>query len=373
MGAARRRRPLAIATVRHVSSRVQRGHLDLAACGFTKWCLSAHRLVELLGGNAEVVVATTNESFVASECWHSSPRVVRFDERLWRAARRWVTSADLRGSRNLRPAFTSAVQLMKWQFVGLVEYEVIFVSDNDVDFFFTPSAMAAHRANWGFTLHRFRHSRSRLLGTADFASPFNAAAFLLRPSLALYESGAATLLTARFNVTHGFNLSGPPVRLLHPLDARRFRIVDAVRSNHWDFVGGHADQGLFTYIFLMREVPRYNRSTHLGLYELTRHCPFLTPACTRSPSICPIPVTHFWGAAKPWEGLRCPRYFQQFADLNASLEATSQETPARTHCFAHLRRAREELAQRSRRAAQPAADGDQAVRGCGGAVQCLAW
>ena len=387
--APRLRPPLAIATLIDVP---RRASIEPVVCGLTKWCLNARALVRLLGSTvAEVLVLTNNVSLVEQECAHigAQLRVLEFDAAFAQTIQRYRASAlhNVSGSVLCSKSHSTFANLRKWQYVSMTEYAVIFSSDFDVDFFFNASAMALHAANWPLHLHRFRHSRLQLLATGCFESPFNGGNFLLKPSRRLYDIGVEVLETGRFNLSHGFNFSGRPRALIHPLNAVRFRIARSIRKDTWDFAGGNTDQGLFTYIYLMREPGTSNPASKRGIYDVSMHCPFVHKGCTVAAELaCPMPVTHFWGTAKPWllEGVRtfsCPEYFDGFSHLNASIDepgqtglmdvAVNATATARdihvvqTPCASWLRQRRKNAQRRTR-----AAGGRIAVH-CGAVAQCI--
>lgn len=363
------RRALAIATVVDVPP----DQPEEVVCGITKWCLNAAAMARLIGsGMAEIVVLTSNVSFVHEECTAAAEflRVLPFNVQFTQLIDRWHASAEhnISGGGLVRKHRAMRSNLQKWQYVSMTEYAAVYSSDLDVDHFFNVSAMALHAMHWPIKLHRFKHMPLDLLGTGCFESPFNGGNFLLKPSRRIFELGVQVLETLRFNVTHGFNHSGRPHDLLLPRDRVRFRIARAVAHNTWDFAGGNTDQGLFTYMYLMRERgtdPRTGR----GVYDLSMHCPFVHKQCTLHAGLsCPLPVTHFWGGAKPWlmqSQIRCPEYFE-IDHLNASLdEVNDGRVVLRSMCATWLR------ARKERARTRKLAVGTRRSADCGAATQCI--
>merc|ERR1712194_973758 len=78
-----------------------------------------------------------------------------------------------------------------------------------------------------------------------------------------------------------------------------------------------ADQGLFTYVFLVR----------LDAYRTSQYCPIATKLTRGECSSCPMPVRHFWASDKPWwlHYTRCLEYFS-FLDRRFETVATRCET-----------------------------------------------
>ena len=361
------RRALAIATIADVPSEQP----ENIVCGITKWCLNAAAMARLMGfGLAEVVVLTNNVSLVREECSVVGKllRVLPFEANFSQLVDRWHASAhhNIRGGGLVRKNRAMKTNLLKWQYVGMTEYAVIYSSDLEVDHFFNRSVMESHANQWPLKLHRFRHMPSDLLATGDFESPFNGCTFLLKPNRRLFQVGVQVLETLRFNLTHGFNLSGRPHDLLLARDRVRFRLARAVQRNTWDFVGGNTDQGLFTYIYLMRERGT-DRGT--GRFDLSMHCPFLHEQCNVHAHLsCPLPVSRFW-RFKPWlvqPQNRCPEYFD-FGHLNASLdEVDDGHAVLHTTCAARLRTNRERV-----RTQKMDSENVQRSTDCGPVTQCI--
>ena len=164
------------------------------------------------------------------------------------------------------------------------------------------------------------HSQDLQLVTApDFHSPINTAVMLLKPSLSIFERGLAVLTRARFDRVRGFDLIGRPRDVLAHLnttalwtEVSRTRMVV---HNDWNFVGGHACQGLFVYLFLI---------------ELGRdpgRLPMRFPhgyAARRQLHLGTLRAHHFRGHHKPWRaGARCPDYFRFLEHASAPNQTQS--------------------------------------------------
>ena len=114
----RPRTSVAIATVHLV------GSSRSAGCGLVKWCFSASALASspLLGGGAEVVVLTNNESWVRDECRQPNVRVVPADATLVALVRQWA-ALKKPGQTKKRSRPSRPNTLMKWQLYSLFECE----------------------------------------------------------------------------------------------------------------------------------------------------------------------------------------------------------------------------------------------------------
>ena len=188
-------------------------------CGLLKWCYNAMRLVQMpwLAGQAEVVAWTNarGAEFARAECGPRVQRIVEFDADLQDVARRWaVATADAcksRGSRcHLGQRSVNDVALLKWQLVRHEEYQLIFLTDTDVDVFDSHYARSEaeyllylQRA-WETGLHALlgpsaitgqvkaptRYpNRTQLVANPDFESPLNAGVMLFVPSASAYRRG----------------------------------------------------------------------------------------------------------------------------------------------------------------------------------------
>ena len=209
-------------------------------CGLLKWCYNAMRLVQMpwLAGQAEVVVWTNarGADFARAECGPRVQRIVEFDADLEDVARRWAVATagacKSRGSRcHLGQRSVNDVALLKWQLVRHEEYQLVFLTDTDVDVFDSHYArsereylMYLQRA-WETGLHALlgpsavtgqvkaptRYpNRTQLVANPDFESPLNAGVMLFIPSVSAYRRGVQALRSMRWNLTHGFELAGSP-------------------------------------------------------------------------------------------------------------------------------------------------------------------
>lgn len=119
-------------------------------------------------------------------------------------------------------------------------------------------------------------------------SPINGGVILLKPSEQLYAIGMDIIRTLRWNVTHGFNMTGRPRDLLSAEDVARFSSTYMVESNTYNIVNGDADQGLFVLVYAMLD--RSYRTTSNNQYY----------------------VHHNWAASKPWAfKANCALYFEE--------------------------------------------------------------
>ena len=134
--------------------------------------------------------------------------------------------------------------------------------------------------------------------------------------------------------------------------------------------GGNTDQGLFTFMYLFHQRRASPSPSGRGIYDVSMHCPFVHQKCAVDRALaCPLPVTHFWGQAKPWlvqPQFRCPEYFD-FRHLNFTLDAEMPSTfIGNTPCAVWLRERR--VRARTRK---PAGSGGRAASACGATTQCI--
>ena len=285
------------------------GHLHNTFCGLAKWCYNAARWVQLLrqegSHRAGVLVLTDNASFVAAECASASPTIRGIDTRLAHAIGNFSIHYARHGPRvpaascpschcNVPGCLDARFQraaLSKWQFVNLVSWDVLLVTDLDVDLFhypLQPTRLAAANATISSALQGFWDSGRQLRASFDASSPVNAGCLLLRTNRSTFALGLDTLETLRFNTSTGFNLSGAPHAVLSTADQRRYGPTVMVRDNKWNFVGGNADQGLFAYVYIARLRQK------------------IAPGAK-----CGWSARHFHAADKPWllHFTRCIAYF----------------------------------------------------------------
>ena len=245
----------------------------------------------------------------------------RFDPELEDIARRWaVATADAcktRGSRcHLGLKSVNNVALLKWQLVRHEEYQLIFLTDTDVDVLDSHyarseqeylmylqrawetglSALLGPSAVTGQVKAPTRYpNRTQLVANPDFESPLNAGVMLFKPSAATYRRGVAALNTMRWNLTHGFELAGSPCDGV-PKKAISAFASYGIRRCSWDFLGANTDQGLFWYVF-----------------AVLRH----SAARSRVKSYA---VKHFWAYYKPWRqtsSFWCRRWYTFLDDASA--------------------------------------------------------
>ena len=147
--------------------------------------------------------------------------------------------------------------LTKWQLLAQTEYEAIVVVDLDVDLFlFSAGAPPADgslqaevlRHAWTFAVDSFLNSTLQLVAGADFHSPINSGALLLKPSQRVYRLGLRALERGAFDPLLGWDRVGRPQSVLR-LDSLPARVAMSIRSatdpmrrNDWKFVGGGGDQ-----------------------------------------------------------------------------------------------------------------------------------
>lgn len=345
-----------------------------ALCGLTKWCRGASALrlmlTQTLSLKADVMVLTDDNSFVASECSSPHIRIRGFDTNLYRAVGSWAAkhkkNAHL-GSKSLHHEYVRHIQhgrlskrtqfccvchlsqftkcnLLKWHAVSLIEFDVVLLTDSDIDLFPPPTPLpplnlppsayqpwatyalpagyvTAAQHVWREQLRDFLSAAGvQLVASADAHSPINTGALLLRPDVRTHALGERVLARGTFNTTHGFDLAGQPRALLraalpdHATWRKRYWASHMVRDDTWDFVGSNADQGLFSYVYLFLLRGAVRKAHH------KRTCPEYR-------------LWHFWGNLKPWRlaaQTMCLPYMQfldmQGANTSAAMASKSRST-----------------------------------------------
>lgn len=174
----------------------------------------------------------------------------------------------------------------------MTEYRAILYTDTDVDLGSpVPSALTptpAARKAWTAALQEFLDGPQLLAASRDAHSPVNGGILLIKPSESAYDFGVGVLRRRRFNVSHGFDLAGPPRQQMHAgmvsrwargRMKRAYLASHMLRDNTWDFVGANSDQGLFSFVYLLK------------LHALHQN---------RHHTKCAYRLRHFWGVGKPW-------------------------------------------------------------------------
>ena len=144
---------------------------------------------------------------------------------------------------------------------------------------------------------------------------------LLTPSTSTYQLGLRTLRRQEFNFTHGFDLVGRPrsvlpVSSVARADVKRLRDSRMYRMNTWDVVCGDADQGLFVYVFLIRQ----------------KATAFAYPVRDNG-----FRVHHFYALHKPWgKKTRCLEYYAFLRDAEFMRHGRTPSKHTRTHCMRKL-------------------------------------
>lgn len=155
--------------------------------------------------------------------------------------------------------------LLKWQFVSEFSgARLVAVLDLDVEVnpHLVRTTVSAIRerhakrlaAGWISLLRcALSNTSVSLLSWADHSSPVNAGFMLVQPSTDIYDEGVQVLRRARYNATHGWDLTGSPLEAIHAEDdAWRTSPgwLEMLNRNSWaGFVHGSLDQGLFFFMF----------------------------------------------------------------------------------------------------------------------------
>ena len=190
-------------------------------------------------------------------------------------------------------------------------------------------------------------SSAQLTASPDYHSPINTAVMLLKPNRSIFEEGCRVLGRKRFDRIRGFEFSGPPREVMAHLANTtdiNFQHVERTRMvahNDWNFIGGHACQGLFVYLFLVNDHASQSRLSYpKGLVYRRQH-----------PDFGLMRVHHFRAGSKPWgASARCPEYFGFLEEVEKSsngVDAGLEDDGAarrQDYCWRMLRRKRDCLA-----------------------------
>ena len=279
-------------------------------CAFRLWCQGARRLQQALSGPWVVSVLilwlpvrgwgglSLPPPRPAAFC--SFAQVIEPDQRLLQAARSCLAQQRRRRYQTGMPPEV----LLKWQFVGMTEYDAVLFVDQDVDLMPVEICEVELRTRWRAMLPfvlRFGSPATRrgalppqvyhidgarapraglkFIGASDGSSPVNTGLMLLLPSLRLYREGLRVLASCPLNVSHGWGLVGPPRALLEAPRYLKQRYVSpaaggattlrprvdeayfwfthinttgAMTNNWWRYVAAAEDQGFFWYMMFLR-------------------------------------------------------------------------------------------------------------------------
>ena len=322
----RRKMTLGIATVQDIDKTSDNSRLG--TCGLIKWCYSMHHLVSqpYLQGLAQLIVLTNDGTAVRSLCvpdMQSQLRIISLDPMLNVLIANWTQMLNLA---QLSFSWTRQLTLralFKLQLFRLTEYRAILFTDVDADPFLpstgrppTARMKVGHRDNkyremeraWTRSLGRFLYSPKQLIASSDWSSPINTGVMLLKPRLSTFDEGVSVLRRGQFHPLFGFDRVGRPREALAHLTREvvwpGIMRTNMFRKNDWNFIGGHADQGLFVYLFLVRNGARR--------FEFPRNVSF-----RKQHNLSTMKIHHFHSGTKPWRRhARCPMYlsFMNHAD-----------------------------------------------------------
>jgi len=190
---------------------------------------------------------------------------------------------------------TSRINAIKLWYLGLVQYDMIFYMDLDID---VARVVPSQVLNSVLTFHRLPVA---IAAAADWASPINTGIMLFRPSATRYRQMLKLLKTgifdgSTFNGT-GFGRVGRPKQLLSGPLPSNYMSTRMFTHDSWDTVSGDSDQGFFTWYALLD-----------GASQMRT-----------------MKVNHFWAADKPF---RCRRWVRA---ANSSLSSNSSCFPILDH------------------------------------------
>lgn len=306
---------LGLAAMQNIDNRSSAS--QMGSCGLVKWCYSMSHLASLpyLINTTELLVITNDEITSRSLCVPAVAvrlRVLPLDRALEPLINGWA--AMLNYSAYIWPRQLSLRALYKLQLFRLTEYHAILFTDVDVDPFllsagkppsFTSSAARDMERAWTVAFKALLESPVRLVASSDIASPINTAVMVLKPNLSIFEEGMEILRRRRFNPQLGFDFVGRPRDALAHLHKTpewiRIERTRMLQDNDWNFIGGHACQGLFVYLFLVR-----------GDGEPLRYFAYPKSRALRlQQGLGTMRVRHFNSGTKPWRPpVKCSRYLE---------------------------------------------------------------
>lgn len=331
-------------TVRHHSSFSRSG-----SCGLVKWCYTVAQIISLpyLSGDADGIVITNDATHVRELCDDELPQlhIRAFEPHLAQLVTSWSKLVNYTQAMPWT-RWLSYAAMFKWQCFKLVEYAVIIFTDVDVDFFLSTSGMPPPIASargrqlqktLTDDLNLFVNNGSlELLASSDVHSPINTGVMVLKPSEVVYERGLRVLQRARFDRALGFDMIGRPQHALsHLKQSEYWPYLERTRmltQNDWNFVGGHACQGLFVHVFLAMS----RRTALTFAYPKL----FLKASERRRRHSGFVKLMHFAGGLKPWRAgalATCPPFFAFIRNIMPSCCSPSQRNVSiRAHCWGML-------------------------------------
>lgn len=237
-------------------------------CALVLWCERADRLRRALhsglGWNVTLVLVGASAA-AAAHCPRAHTRRLAVDEPLMQALR---ASSIEHGA---RCAAATDVNMLKLSVIGCVEFDLVLFSDVDINLM-PANDLKPAMARWGKMAPRLHAERAiRFVANADAMSPVNGGLWLVKPSRPTLNAMLRALRRCRWNVSHGWDLVGPPQSLglspRHPDGQAVSTDVgdvpersDAYRRNDWSFVNGGTDQGfLWFWFYVRRDQGRYFR------------------------------------------------------------------------------------------------------------------
>ena len=175
------------------------------------------------------------------------------------------------------------VNFYKWTMVRNTQFNIIVYMDMDIDF------ENLDVSNIEMNLLTFYNSNYTSVATNDWAVPFNAGIFAIKPDIEIYNRGCTLVSSGIFNTSTGFNNIGHPVSFIENNIDKRFLNCRMIRQNTWHVVSGDSDQGLFSLFYVLQGNPQYAKNMKVG---------------------------HFWWKYKPY--LQCKRWIKDLLHMNES-------------------------------------------------------
>ena len=306
------------------------GTCPTSMLGMLGWCQGAQRMTDTLTGiaNVTMLILTNQSSMVREIC--PGARVVAPDDTVAQLVQQWAATHGQEfdpPSEYGTDAFTLA-NMQKLQLLGQDDYDALLFTDGDILLLGAQdaagsAAVTAARSLWAERLPSFlADAKAEILGAPDYSAPLNGGLWLVKPSHDAYDTAIGVLRRNVWNVTHGFDLVGPPASLLPSIyascnQAPFLNMTRFVQDNNWHCVGCGTDQGMLFYIFHVLRGGGYRQAE--GHREAM--------------------VQHWWAHPKPWEYVgkaELAERIEYFESLD--LNERSAATPTAAACVRELRR-----------------------------------
>ena len=286
------------------------------ACAIPLWCQSATDLARVIMADVLLLAPTPSE-----DCPHA---VHLFPNRTFAAAQSYLKRHARRlGSRSGGGSAFALANLLKVALFSFERlYELVLYADLDIDLMARP----LDAVTWQASSSALLASRALFVSLCDHASPVNGGLFLVRPRMRIFQQGLDVLERGTWTAKEGFDGVGSPQswsaadrtrvrrlveRLAAGSGASLFKVEGTINSTQfwkfdsWDFVNGALDQGLFWYLFYLKNP--------VGTWSN-----YVSPKHGQPPGLVKWQVDHFWGYGKPWRQAAAFSYWRRLKQPGAA-------------------------------------------------------